>query len=107
MTRALRLCLILLLALTGVTLGHARGQTRVAGQVVLCAGGVLVTVTQPGEAPRQTICPDMALGLLAATLPALPIIIRPQHIVASAIAPHRLRAATAQVIVPQARGPPA
>ena len=54
MGRALHLSLILLLVVTGLSLGAARGQARVAGQVVLCAGGA-VTV-------RQTRIPRLAFG---------------------------------------------
>ena len=45
MRPALPLLLILLVAATSLSLGHARGQARIAGEVVLCAGERVVTVT--------------------------------------------------------------
>ena len=109
MLNALRLFLILLLALTGLSLGAARGQARVAGQVVLCAGEsvVVVAVDQQGQPVKQVqVCPDMALSLMQGLhdAPVLPVV-TPQF---SALVPaydppvaSGLRAAAAR-----ARGPP-
>ncbi|MDO5658897.1 MAG: hypothetical protein Q4G36_11325 [Paracoccus sp. (in: a-proteobacteria)] len=62
------LCAVLIVASLGF--GAARGQARVAGEMVLCTGAMMVTVAvdrdgQPVE--KALICPDMALSLLAAT----------------------------------------
>ena len=67
MLNALRLSLILVLALTGLSLGAARGQAKVAGQIVLCSGESVVTVAgddQGKPITRVLICPDMALSLM-------------------------------------------
>jgi len=106
MTGLRHLALILLLVLTGVTLGHARGQTSVAGQVVLCSGGVIVTVEMPEEGPRQIVCPDMALALLAGTAAEPPPVLAPDRAGAAQPAAHLLRVALAPLIRAQARGPP-
>lgn len=68
MLNALRLFLILTLALTGQTLASARGQAQAVGEIVICAGTAVTTITvdrngQPVETTH--ICPDMALSLLA------------------------------------------
>lgn len=68
MTNALRLFLILALALTGQTLASARGQAQAAGEIVICAGTAVTTITvdRNGQPVKTThICPDMALSLLA------------------------------------------
>lgn len=67
MLNALRLSLILVLALTGLSLGAARGQAKVADQIVLCTGESVVTVAvddQGKPITRVLICPDMALSLM-------------------------------------------
>lgn len=73
--------LAVILALTSVTMAVARGQTRVAGQVVLCSGyGVVVldldaagnplggSGEDAGGGPAGTVhlCPDMVLSMLVA-----------------------------------------
>ncbi|WP_299361879.1 hypothetical protein [uncultured Paracoccus sp.] len=67
MGRGLHLILILVLVVTGLSLGAARGQVRAAGQVVLCAGSAvtLIDVDRDGvPVQRPHLCPDMALSLL-------------------------------------------
>lgn len=69
MIRLVHLALILILSLTGIALGSARGQAPVVGQMVICAGTTTVTVAvdADGQPVRQThFCPDMALSLIAA-----------------------------------------
>lgn len=64
-----RLALICVLVLSGVALGSARGQMRVAGTVVLCAGSAVteLAVDINGKPVAFThVCPDMALSLMAA-----------------------------------------
>lgn len=69
MSSVLRLALILVLVLTGLTLAGARGQARIAGEMVLCAGEITMLVTvdaQGNPVKRVTICPDMAPSLMQA-----------------------------------------
>lgn len=77
----LRLVLILCLVLTGIGLGVARGTIQAGGQVVLCTGDGVVLRDIPG-APGQVhvhLCPDMALSLLNAAIPAPPVADQPVH----------------------------
>lgn len=72
MSRSLAAFLILIVALTSIGLGSARGTVQIGGEVVLCTGhGVVVTrlPADPGQT-RAHLCPDMALSLLAATATA-------------------------------------
>jgi hypothetical protein len=66
----LNLSLALLLVATSLLAASARGQTAVNGQVViLCSGGGLVQVSLDASgnpAGPAHLCPDLALGLLAA-----------------------------------------
>lgn len=110
MGRGLHLILILVLVVTGLSLGAARGQVRAAGQVVLCTGSAVtvIHVDQEGvPVPRPHLCPDMALSLLAGFAAQGIDLRRPAAVWRSAtITP------TAQHIGPRgfrvrARGPPA
>ncbi len=70
-----RLSLILIFLASGIALGAARGQLRVAGAVVLCAGEAVQVqlVDVRGQPVKRThICPDMALSLMAAVAPPAP-----------------------------------
>lgn len=110
MFRALHALLILTLLLTGFALGTARGQARIAGEVVICSGNAVTVITvdrdgNPVERPH--FCPDMALSLLAAVAadaPALPAprVARPAF-AAMQVASLSSRRAPAAL----ARGPPA
>lgn len=74
--------LAIVLALTSVTMAVARGQTRVAGQIVLCSGYgmVLVAIDAAGNPVADAeggpaggtvhLCPDMVLAMLTALPPA-------------------------------------
>ncbi|WP_083217568.1 hypothetical protein [Thioclava sp. SK-1] len=58
-----------LLAVTSLQMAVARGQARVAGQIVLCTGTGVTTVhvdAQGQPIDRPQICPDMALNWLVA-----------------------------------------
>ncbi|QBX33724.1 hypothetical protein E4191_02560 [Paracoccus liaowanqingii] len=71
MIRPLPLILILVVMLTSIGLGAARGTVRSGEQIVLCTGHGIVTIDLPGDQGRRThLCPDMALSLLAAIGPA-------------------------------------
>ena len=67
MPRHLAALLILLVALTSIGLGAARGTVRMGDEVVLCTGHGIVVTRLPGEPGAAAhLCPDMALSLLAA-----------------------------------------
>ncbi len=109
MTRAVALMLVLLLAATGVSLGAARGQARVAGQLVLCTGAaVTVQAIDVNGKPvrRAVVCPDMALSLLGA-LAVPPVAIPPRRASRAVIFPVRsdLPSGAARFRT-QPRGPP-
>lgn len=71
MIRPLPLALILVVMLTSIGLGAARGTVRSGTEVVLCTGhGVVVTVLPDGKGRVAHLCPDMALSMLAAIGPA-------------------------------------
>jgi hypothetical protein len=109
MYRILRPFLILAIVLTAQSLALARGQTMVAGEMVLCLGGEAVTVTVDAEGKPTGpahICPDMALGLMAAfqhDLP-VPVSVQGQGRALSVIA--AVPVAALAELVPSARGPP-
>lgn len=80
MPRPIAALLILLVALTSIGLGTARGTIMLGTEVVLCTGqGIVVTrlPADPGHS-RAHLCPDMALSLM--TAPHSPDV---------ALAPHR------------------
>lgn len=111
--------LAVILALTSVTMAVARGQTRVAGQVVLCSGYGVVIVHldaagnpvdgpegRPGEAVH--LCPDMVLAMLAALPGAEALPPRPEPVRATPLLPSvvALPSGLAPGLI-RARGPPA
>ncbi len=71
------------LAMTSLTMAVARGQARVAGEVVVCTG-YGVTTLQVDANGRPTgaahLCPDMVLGMMAALDSWPPALIRPESI---------------------------
>lgn len=75
MIRPLPLILILLVALTGIGLGAARGTVRLDDRIVLCTGHGVVVIARPDAsgtgdpALSGHLCPDMALSMLAALTP--------------------------------------
>lgn len=103
------ICLAVILAATSLTMAVARGQTRIAGELVLCTGyGIsTVTVDANGEPTGPVhICPDMVLGLMAALDMAAPILSRPEG-VAAAMFDADLVALRAHAVPPsRARDPP-
>lgn len=110
MRRGLSLLLILLLALMGQSLAQARGQTIVAGQVVLCSGYTVrvVEIGLDGKPVKELqICPDMALTVIAAiAAPATELQPWRQELALYSEQPIPLLARKGDV-QPQARGPPA
>lgn len=108
----LRLSLVLLMLLTSIALGMARGQLRHGTEIVLCTGSAVVVVTraalpgEPGPQGHAHYCPDMATALIAAldlppVLPQRPAGPPQATLLAAAPVP-----ATADRPAPQARGPP-
>lgn len=99
------LLLVLLVALTGTSLGHARGQVLAGGTVVLCSGAVMSAPVEKGGAPL--ICPDMALSLMTATAVPPPVVAVERVAVAFDLLPPVATAVPAGPLrEPQARGPP-
>lgn len=71
MSRFVPLILILVVMLTSIGLGAARGTIRMGEQIVLCTGhGVVVTRLPGDQGDSVHLCPDMALSVLAAVGPA-------------------------------------
>lgn len=110
MTAAFRLFLIAVLLLTAQGLAAARGQSRIAGEMVLCAGGELIRVLvdeqgQPVE--RVVICPDMALGLMSAIAVVTPDPAPRQMVLFLPFQPAPPCCAGRDAPVAQARDPPA
>lgn len=106
---ALRPLLILVLVLTSTALGAARGQARIAGEVVICSGSayVVVTIDADGNPVEHThFCPDMAQGLLAAIAPAAIMPARPMGWVSFVSGPATWCAGAFGQVPAQARGPP-
>lgn len=104
------LILALCLAATSLTMAVARGQTRVAGEIVICTGYGIATLSVDAEG-RPTgpahICPDMALGLIAALGAVAPLVIRPEGDVAElSVAALKHRGSLARQPA-RARSPPA
>lgn len=109
MSALFRIVMIAALLLASQGLASARGQARIAGEMVLCAGGELITVQidengRPVE--RIVICPDMALNLMAAVHSSAPqpklsetVIVLPRIIGAG-------RCNGSEAPIAQARAPP-
>lgn len=106
----MHLGLTLAILLTAQVVGMARGQAQVAGEMVICSGGAVVTVqTDANGNPIGPvhICPDCAMTLLAAhaapvweiTLPVSLRFIAWDPSESASVAPR-------PVIVAVARGPP-
>lgn len=58
--------LAVVLAVTGLSVAHARGQASPAGSMVICQGLTVVTVLVDGEGQpvdQPHVCPDAALAL--------------------------------------------
>lgn len=109
MKRAGTFLLALILALTSLTMAVARGQIRMAEEVVICTGAGVTTITvdHDGQPLRQIhICPDMVLGLMAALDTPTPDLTRPETRVEVLTARPDAIAADLAAPRPRARGPP-
>lgn len=107
--RSFALLLVLVLAASSVTMAVARGQTRVAGEIVICSGYGLTTIRVDATgSPVGTvhICPDMALALFAAP-DAVPLAFpRPEGRVSDLILVEARLAASQASVELHARAPP-
>lgn len=106
----IHLALMLAVIVTAGVVGAARGQARVAGQMVICSGGAVVTVdvdaTGKPVGPVH-VCPDCVMTLLAATEPPAWGVERPISLRLIAFTPDAAaRAAPVWPVAPSARGPP-
>ncbi|MFN3527014.1 MAG: hypothetical protein ACK4YU_13050 [Paracoccus sp. (in: a-proteobacteria)] len=83
MSRSLAACLILLVALTSIGLGTARGTVMQGREVVLCTGHGVVVTRLPDDqgGSRAHLCPDMALSMMTA-LDAPDVTLTPRHAIA-------------------------
>lgn len=104
------LLLILSVLVTAQIIGMARGQARVADQMVICSGGAVLTVQvdadgNPVGAPH--FCPDCAMTLLTGLATTQPELQRPISLRSLAWSREASVAAAPQSAVEQtARGPP-
>lgn len=105
----LALSLALIVAATSLTMAVARGQARVAGEIVICTGlGVTVIAVDAEGNPTGPahICPDMVLAMLAAP-PLAPVILTPPDTARRAPGlPEPATARGGDAPRPAARGPP-
>jgi len=109
-SRLLALFTALVLGLSSVGAGHARGHAQHAGAIVICTGQGVVTLRVDAEGrpvERQVPCPDCVLSLLACAgvppgaLPAPLPRLAPRPVrQAAQVAPGRLLG------IPEARAPP-
>lgn len=105
----LPLALAALVVLTAQTFAVARGQAAVAGEIVMCSGGVAVTVTVDAEGKPTGpahVCPDCVMNALAA-LPASGALAGFERtLLALAFVDVPVLPASADAVVPRARDPP-
>lgn len=104
--------LVLALALAGVTLAGARGQTPPPGavQVVICSGTTISVITLDADGnpvEERRLCPDYGLALFAAP-PAAPLALdAPANLSHEPLWPRlEADAAPAHGLRPAVRGPP-
>lgn len=110
MRSAVLFALALLLALTSQSLAAARGHVMVAGEMVICSGGQLVTVLvdatgQPVEPPH--ICPDCALHALAGVTPPDPVAVHDPTCLRLQRTEQAQQSSCPAPLRPRARAPPA
>ena len=106
---AVAILLAAILAATSLTMAVARGQTRVAGEIVICTGYGLTTVSvdENGDPVGPVhLCPDMVLGMMAALDEAPPVLMRPEGMVVHLEAPEPASLSAQSALIPRARGPP-
>lgn len=104
------LLLALLIAATSLTMAAARGQTRIAGEVVICTGAGVTTVAVDADSQPvgpAHLCPDMVLALMVALDQAALDIRCPLGRVAGLVRLDPPAAQSRARAVPRARDPPA
>lgn len=114
MTRVTRpfagILLALVLVLTGQSMAMARGAPGPAGEMVICTGQGIVSITvdengDPVGPPH--ICPDCALSLFAAIGAAQAGAIPPATRLVAVLVPDLVTYLAQADVAAQARGPPA
>ena len=98
-----------ILAVTSLTMAVARGQTRVAGEIVICTGYGITTISvdENGDPVGPVhLCPDMVLGMMAALDVPAPDLTRPEGPVSRLTATETALPQTRSAPTPRARGPP-
>jgi hypothetical protein len=101
--------LVAALILASLATGHARGQAPAAGEIVLCVGTQILTVTVDENGQPITVaraCPDAILKLAAPLLPPV-VVPAPQRVSWTlAVLPADLSAASLALVEDRARAPP-
>lgn len=98
-----------ILAATSLTMAVARGQTRIAGEIVICSGYGITTISvdENGDPVGPVhICPDMVLGMMAALEVPAPDLSRPEGSVSRLMATETALPLTRSAPAPRARDPP-
>ncbi len=99
----------LLLAATSLTMATARGQTRIAGEIVICTGYGLSTISvdENGNPTGPIhVCPDMVLALMSALDSAQVLPERPETRADLVAQPLISTPASRSLATARARGPP-
>lgn len=105
----LTVLMAVVIALTSLTMAVARGQTRIAGEIVICTGyGVTtISVDENGEPTGPVhICPDMVLAMMAAIDTPVPDFTRPETVTRAVEPPVVELAGALWAPTPRARAPP-
>lgn len=108
MPRPIAALLILLVTLTSIGLGAARGTIMLGTEVVLCTGHGIVVTRLPADpdSSRAHLCPDMALSLMAG-MPGAAVALAPHRNPPAPLPPRGLGdAATASDLWVRVRDPP-
>ena len=98
-----------ILAATSLTMAVARGQARVAGEIVICTGYGMTTISvdDRGQPTGPVhLCPDMVLGMMAAVGVPSSVPPRPEGQVVALVVPEPAAPASRAVMRARARGPP-
>ncbi|MDP2061637.1 MAG: hypothetical protein Q8J98_00840 [Phaeovulum sp.] len=107
--RYFAILMVLVLGASSVTMAIARGQTRAAGEVVICSGYGLTTIhLDAAGSPVESvlICPDMALAMFVAPEAALQTLYRPEGRASDLILVEPRLPESLALVNLRARGPP-
>jgi hypothetical protein len=101
--------LVAALILASLATGHARGQAPAAGEIVLCVGTQILTVTVDENGQPVTVaraCPDAILMLAAPLLPPV-VVPAPQRVSSTLAVPsHDRSVPSLRAVEDRARAPP-